>query len=77
MVQFLQLPSPLPPGNPRDKVRPCVPEVGNFANSLVPGVGGGDNLGAQGVMGQKLRKQAVACLNVYVISYAYLLLKNN
>ena len=50
MVQFLQLPSP--PGQPRDKVWPCGPRVGNFASSLVLGVGGGDNLDAQAVMGR-------------------------
>ena len=46
MVQFLQLPPPPPPpGQPTG--RPCGPGVGNFASSLVLGVGG-DSLGAQG-----------------------------
>ena len=39
MVQFLLC--TIPPGNPRNKVSPCDPGVGNFASSLVPGVGVG------------------------------------
>ena len=30
----------IPPGNPRDKVGPSGPGVGNFSSSLIPGVGG-------------------------------------
>ena len=42
MVQFLLLPSPPPPpGNPRDKIGPSGPEVGNFSSSLVGGRGWG------------------------------------
>ena len=37
MVQFPLLPSPR--ATPRDKVSRCGPGVGNFASSLVPGVG--------------------------------------
>ena len=36
-IILLLLPSPL------DKISPCVLGMGNFASSLVPGLGGGDN----------------------------------
>ena len=34
----------IPLGNPQDTVGPCGPGVGNFASSLVLGIGGEDYL---------------------------------
>ena len=55
MVQFLLLTPP--PGNPRDKVSPCGRGVGNFASSLVLGVGGAvaDTGGGSGVQTPPVR----------------------